>query len=39
MANRKYIQICRNENVLALPTIDKIQDGILTLEHYKLNVG
>lgn len=36
---RKYVQICKNEKVLPLPLISKINEGILELDEYKLNFG
>ncbi|CDW82841.1 UNKNOWN [Stylonychia lemnae] len=36
---RKYLQFCKNEKVLPLPILNKIVDGILSLEDYKLNFG
>lgn len=36
---RKYLQFCKNEKVLPLPILNKIEDGVLALEDYKLNFG
>ena len=36
---RKYLQMCKNEKVLPLPIINKIFEGVLTLDDYKLNYG
>ena len=36
---RKYLQMSKNENVLPLPIISKINEGVLTLDDYKLNLG
>lgn len=36
---RKYLQFCKNEKVLPLPILNKIEDGVLALEDYKLNYG
>ena len=36
---RKYLQNCRNEKVLPLPIISKINEGVLSLDDYKLNFG
>jgi len=36
---RKYVQICKNERVLPLPIISKINEGVLELDEYKLNQG
>ena len=31
--------MCKNEKVLPLPIISKINEGVLTLDDYKLNLG
>lgn len=36
---RKYLQMCKNEKVLPLPIINKISEGVLRLDDYKLNFG
>ena len=36
---RKYLQMCKNEKVVPLPIINKIYDGVLYLDDYKLNFG
>lgn len=36
---RKYLQMCKNEKVLPLPIINKIFEGVLSLDDYKLNYG
>lgn len=36
---RKYLQFCKNEKVLPLPILNKIEDGVLALDDYKLNFG
>eukprot|EP00347_Sterkiella_histriomuscorum_P021600 403333417 len=36
---RKYLQYCKNEQVLPLPILSKIEDGVLSLDDYKLNFG
>jgi hypothetical protein len=36
---RKYLQMCKNEKVLPLPIITKINEGVLCLDDYKLNFG
>lgn len=36
---KKYLQQCKNEKVLPLPILSKIEDGVLALVDYKLNFG
>ena len=36
---RKYLQMCKNEKVVPLPIINKIFEGVLYLDDYKLNFG
>lgn len=36
---RKYLQMCKNEKVVPLPIVNKIIDGVLDLNDYKLNFG
>lgn len=36
---RKYLQFCKNEKVLPLPILSKIEDCVLSLDDYKLNFG
>jgi hypothetical protein len=36
---RKYLQMCKNEKVVPLPIVNKIFEGVLYLDDYKLNFG
>ena len=37
--SKKYLQHCKTEQVLPLPIIHKISQGVLALEDYRLNSG
>ncbi|CAI2382226.1 unnamed protein product [Moneuplotes crassus] len=39
LAQMKFIQKCKEENVLAVPVINKLKDKKLILENYRMNEG
>ena len=39
LAQLKFIQKCKEENVLALPMLNRLKDKKLVLENYRMNEG